>query len=104
LSGHFNPDWLDEFVKTTFEPGLTVRYGHLNAAERQVIQRAREVILIYTLGGFANLGSLGILIGGLGTLRPERRSEIVALGLRSIVAGTFATLMTGAVVGLLGFM
>ena len=63
-----------------------------------------EVILIYALGGFANLGSLGILIGGLGALVPERRSEIVALGLRSIIAGTLATLMTGAVVGLLGFV
>jgi concentrative nucleoside transporter, CNT family len=38
----------------------------------------------------------------LGTLAPERREEIVSLGLRSIVAGTLATCMTGAVVGILG--
>jgi CNT family concentrative nucleoside transporter len=50
--------------------------------------------------GFANPGSLGIMIGGMGTMVPERRQEIVALGLRSIVAGTIATCMTGAVAGL----
>jgi CNT family concentrative nucleoside transporter len=41
------------------------------------------------------------MIGGLGTLAPERRAEVVALGLRSILAGTLATLMTGAMVGML---
>ena len=46
-------------------------------------------------------GSLGILIGGLATMAPERRDEIVELGLKSIVAGTLATCMTGAVVGML---
>jgi CNT family concentrative nucleoside transporter len=47
--------------------------------------------------GFANPGSLGIMIGGMGSMVPERREEIVALGLRSILAGTLATCMTGAV-------
>lgn len=61
-----------------------------------------ELILIYALSGFANLGSLGILIGGMGALIPERRSEIVALGMRALIAGTLATLMTGAVVGIVG--
>ena len=59
------------------------------------------LIMIYAMCGFANPGSLGIMIGGMGTMVPERRSEIVALGLRSVVAGTLATCMTGAVVGLL---
>jgi CNT family concentrative nucleoside transporter len=57
--------------------------------------------MTYALCGFANPGSLGILIGGLSTMAPGRRSEIVALGLRAVVAGTLATCMTGAVVGLL---
>ena len=57
--------------------------------------------MTYCLCGFANFGSLGILIGGLATMVPERRDEIVALGLRPIVSGTLATLMTGAVVGML---
>ena len=51
-------------------------------------------------GGFANLGSAGILIGGLATLVPQRRAEIAALGLRSIVSGTLATCITAALVGL----
>jgi CNT family concentrative nucleoside transporter len=58
-----------------------------------------RIIVTYALCGFANLGSLGIMIGGLGTMAPERRTEIVALGPKSIVAGTLATYMTGAVVG-----
>ena len=60
-----------------------------------------QLIMTYALCGFANLGSLGIMIGGLGTMVPERRAEIVALGMKSIVAGTLATCMTGAVVGVL---
>ena len=60
-----------------------------------------RLIMTYALCGFANFGSLGILIGGMATMVPERREEIVALGLRSIVAGTLATLMVGAMVGML---
>jgi CNT family concentrative nucleoside transporter len=60
-----------------------------------------RLIMTYCLCGFANFGSLGIMIGGMATMVPERRDEIVALGMRSIVAGTLATLMIGAVVGTL---
>lgn len=60
-----------------------------------------RLIMVYALCGFANLGSLGIMIGGMGTMVPERRGEIVSLGFKSIVSGTLATLMTGAVVGML---
>ena len=60
------------------------------------------LIMTYALCGFANPGSLGIMIGGMGTMAPSRRAEIVSLGLRSIIAGTLATCMTGAVVGILG--
>lgn len=59
------------------------------------------LIMTYAMCGFANPGSLGIMIGGMGTMAPERRDEIVSLGFRSIVAGTLATCMTGAVVGIL---
>jgi len=59
------------------------------------------LIMTYAMCGFANPGSLGIMIGGMGTMVPQRRNEIVSLGLRSIVAGTLATCMTGAVVGIL---
>ena len=60
------------------------------------------LIMTYAMCGFANPGSLGIMIGGLGTMAPARRGEIVNLGWRAVVAGTLATCMTGAVVGLLG--
>jgi concentrative nucleoside transporter, CNT family len=58
-----------------------------------------RMILTYALCGFANFGSLGIMIGGMGAMVPERRHEIVGLGLRSILAGTLATCMSGAVAG-----
>ncbi|MBW2132485.1 MAG: nucleoside:proton symporter [Deltaproteobacteria bacterium] len=60
-----------------------------------------RIMLTYAMCGFANPGSLGIMIGGLGTMVPSRRDEIVSLGIRSILAGTLATCMTGAVVGML---
>jgi CNT family concentrative nucleoside transporter len=60
------------------------------------------LIMTYAMCGFANPGSLGIMIGGLGTMAPDRRFEIVALGLRCIIGGTLATCMTGAVVGVIG--
>ncbi|MEF2231427.1 MAG: nucleoside transporter C-terminal domain-containing protein [Pseudodesulfovibrio sp.] len=63
-------------------------------------ERSR-IIMTYAMCGFANLGSLGIMIGGLSIMAPERRAEIVSLGGRSIVSGTLATLMTGAVVGII---
>jgi concentrative nucleoside transporter, CNT family len=65
------------------------------------LSERRRLLLTYALCGFANFGSLGIMIGGLGTLCPERRSEVVALGMKSIVAGTFATCLTSATVALL---
>lgn len=60
-----------------------------------------RLIMTYGLCGFANLGSLGILIAGLSVMAPQRRAEIVALGGRSIVSGTLASCLTGAMVGLL---
>ncbi|MBF0171265.1 MAG: nucleoside:proton symporter [Nitrospinae bacterium] len=59
------------------------------------------LIMTYALCGFANLGSLGIMIGGMGAMAPERREEIVGLGMRSIVSGNLASFMTGAVIGAL---
>jgi concentrative nucleoside transporter, CNT family len=57
--------------------------------------------MTYALCGFANLGSLGILIGCLSALAPARRAEIVELGAKTVISGTIATLMTAAVIGLL---
>jgi CNT family concentrative nucleoside transporter len=60
-----------------------------------------QLIMTYALCGFANFGSLGIMIGGFATMVPERRAEIIQLGMKSIAAGTLATCMTGAVMGVL---
>ncbi len=60
-----------------------------------------RVVLTYALCGFANFGSLGIMIGGMGAMVPARRAEIVGLGLRTILSGTLATCMSGALAGAL---
>ena len=59
------------------------------------------LIMAYSICGFANFGSVGIMIGGIGAIVPERRLEIAQLGLKSILAGTMATCMTSAIAGLL---
>ncbi len=60
-----------------------------------------KIIMIYSMCSFANFGSLGILIGGMGTLCPERREEIASMGIKALIAGVLASLMTGAIVGLI---
>ncbi|MGR8949639.1 MAG: nucleoside transporter C-terminal domain-containing protein, partial [Gammaproteobacteria bacterium] len=59
------------------------------------------LILSYALSGFANIGSLGILIGGLTAMAPTRRDEIIQLAPKALIAGTFATLLTGSMIGLI---
>lgn len=60
-----------------------------------------RLIMLYAMCGFANFASLGIMIGGLGVMAPERRDEINALGLKSVVSGTITTCLMGAIVGVL---
>ena len=74
--------------------------AYLDLAAMQGLSERSRVLLTYALCGFANFGSLGIMIGGMSTMCPERRPEIVALGTKSIVAGTLATCLTSATVGL----
>jgi CNT family concentrative nucleoside transporter len=78
-----------------------VAYLNLSTLPPDTLAPRSRLILTYALCGFANFGSLGIVIGGFGAMVPERRHEVVALGLRSILSGTLATCMSGAVVGLL---
>ncbi len=61
------------------------------------------IIMTYALCGFANFGSLGIMIAGLTGMCSERTREIVALAPKSLISGTLATCMTGAIAGLLSF-
>lgn len=78
-----------------------IAYQNLASLGEDVISERSRLIMTYAMCGFANLGSLGIMIGGMGAMAPERRNEIVSLGMRSIVAGTLATCMTGAVIGII---
>ncbi|HTM60886.1 MAG TPA: nucleoside transporter C-terminal domain-containing protein [Burkholderiales bacterium] len=74
--------------------------AYIDLSKGALSERSR-VLMTYALCGFANFGSLGIMIGGLGTMCPERRAEVVALGMKSIVAGTLATCFTAASVALI---
>jgi CNT family concentrative nucleoside transporter len=76
-----------------------VAYLNFSQLPPETFSHRSRMIMTYALCGFANFGSLGILIGGLGMMIPERRREIVGLGLRAVLAGTIATCLSGAVVG-----
>ena len=75
--------------------------AYLDLANMKDLSERSRVLLTYALCGFANLGSLGIMIGGLGTMSPERRKDVVDLGIKSIAAGTLATCLTAATVALI---
>ena len=85
-------------VKTVLNEFLA--YLQMAALPSDVLSDRSRLIMTYALCGFANFGSLSIMIGGLTTLCPERRDEIIALGGRTNISGTLATCMTGAVAGL----
>jgi CNT family concentrative nucleoside transporter len=78
-----------------------VAYLQLAALPAQILSERSRLIMTYALCGFANFGSLGIMIGGIAAMVPERRAEIVSLGAKTLISGTLATLMTAAVVGAL---
>jgi concentrative nucleoside transporter, CNT family len=75
--------------------------AYLDLSRMTGLSERSRLLLTYALCGFANFGSLGIMIGGMSTMCPERRGEIISLGAKSIVAGTLATCLTSASVGLL---
>ncbi len=78
-----------------------IAYLEMSQLPEDALSGRSRLIMTYALCGFANFGSLGIMLGGLSTMAPERRKEIVALGPKSILAGTLATCLTGAVVGVI---
>jgi len=75
--------------------------AYIDLAQMTTLSERSRLLMTYALCGFANFGSLGIMIGGMSTMCPPRRAEIVSLGLKSIVAGTLATCLTAATVGLI---
>jgi concentrative nucleoside transporter, CNT family len=78
-----------------------VAYLQLAALPPGTLDPRSRLIMLYAMCGFANFGSLGIMIAGLSTMCPEKRDEVVSLGLKSIVSGTLTTCLLGAIVGVL---
>jgi CNT family concentrative nucleoside transporter len=78
-----------------------IAYVDLSKLGSEALDPRSRLIMLYAMCGFANFASLGIMIGGLGTMAPTRRDEINALGLKSIVSGTLTTCLMGAIVGVL---
>jgi CNT family concentrative nucleoside transporter len=78
-----------------------IAYVDLSKLGPDALDPRSRLIMLYAMCGFANFGSLGIMIGGLGTMAPGRRDEINSLGLKSIVSGTLTTCLMGAIVGVL---
>lgn len=86
-------------IKTTLNE-LIAFLAMTNLPEGSLSERS-TIIMTYAICGFANFGSLGIMIAGLSVMCKERAQEIVSLAPKSIVSGTLATCMTGAIAGLL---
>jgi concentrative nucleoside transporter, CNT family len=78
-----------------------IAYVELSKLPADALAPRSRLILLYAMCGFANFGSLGIMIAGLATMAPERRDDVLSLGIKSIVSGTLATCLMGAIVGLL---
>jgi CNT family concentrative nucleoside transporter len=76
-------------------------YIELSKLPEGALDGRSRLIMLYAMCGFANFGSLGIMIGGLATMAPDRRGDVVSLGMKSIVSGTLTTCLIGAIVGLL---
>jgi len=76
-----------------------VAYVNLVGMHGQLAART-QVIVTFALCGFANLSSIAILLGGLGSLAPGRRSDIARMGLKAVLAGTLSNLMSGTLAGL----
>lgn len=70
------------------------------AQNGQTMDHRSAVIMSYALCGFANFSSIAIQIGGIGSLAPNKKSEIASLGLKAMIAGMFASAMCGAIIGL----
>lgn len=78
-----------------------IAYVELSMLAPDELDPRSRLIMLYALCGFANFGSLGIMISGLSTLAPERRKDVISLSVKSIISGTLATCLIGAMVGVL---
>jgi CNT family concentrative nucleoside transporter len=78
-----------------------IAYIELSKLPSEALEPRSRLIMLYAMCGFANFGSLGIMIAGLSTMAPERRADVISLGFKAIVSGTLATCLIGAIVGVL---
>ncbi len=78
-----------------------IAYFQLAQLPPEALTPRSRLIMLYAMCGFANFASLGIMVAGLSTMAPDRRGEVVSLGWKSIVSGTLATCLMGAIVGVL---
>ena len=78
-----------------------IAYVELSKLRPEALDARSRLIMLYAMCGFANFGSLGIMIAGLSTMAPERRDDVLSLGIKSIVSGTITTCVIGAIVGVL---
>jgi concentrative nucleoside transporter, CNT family len=78
-----------------------VAYVELSKLPPDALDPRSRLIMLYAMCGFANFGSLGIMIGGLATMAPDRRADVISLGFKSIVSGTLCTCLIGSTVGVL---
>lgn len=89
-------------VKTVLNEFVAyVRLSDLLATDPGALQERSIVLSTYALAGFANFGSVAMQIAGIGELAPSRRDELARLGVRALIGGTLAALMTAAVAGVL---
>lgn len=75
--------------------------GQLVQAEEPTISARTATVLTYALAGFSNFAAIGIQVGGIGGLVPERKSDLASLGLRAMFGGLLACCMTGAIAGMM---
>lgn len=73
----------------------------MNADPAKALSERSTIIATYALCGFANFGSIAILLGGIGTMAPSRRGELASLGIKALIAGTFACFLTANIAGIL---
>jgi concentrative nucleoside transporter, CNT family len=78
-----------------------IAYVELSKLPPEALDARSRLIMLYAMCGFANFGSLGIMIAGLSTMAPERRDDVLSLGPKSILSGTIATCLMAAIVGVL---
>ena len=76
-------------------------YVEFSSSGEELSEKTR-LILTYALCGFANFGSLGIMVGGISTLVPDRRKDLISLGPKTLLSGTLVACLTGSIVGIVG--